>query len=57
MDFHFIPDTSYQAALDVPYFEDARADFAPYSESRNQVPAQSLLTTANTGTMRGTDEE
>lgn len=45
MDFHFIPDTSHQAALDVPYFEDARADFAPYYDVKTTLPqAQGAVT-------------
>lgn len=35
--FEFTPDDKTQAALDVPYFEDARADYAPYYSSKKTL--------------------
>ena len=39
-DFSFTPTEADQSAAHIPYFEDARADFAPYYSVRNKTIAE-----------------
>lgn len=36
-DFHFTPTSTQMGLINVPYFEDARSDFAPYYDIRNKT--------------------
>ncbi|MFW5941906.1 MAG: hypothetical protein ACOCXI_08905 [Chloroflexota bacterium] len=45
-DFHFTPDAQQQEQIEVPYFEEARANFAPYYSSTSTIArAQSEVIT------------
>lgn len=39
-DFHFTPTSTSMSTINIPYFEDARADFAPYYDVRNRTLSQ-----------------
>ena len=47
MDFTFVPIQNGTGTFDVPYIEDARADFAPYYDIRNKTVQAAQLEVTN----------